>query len=57
VGLVYVWIVSGLFCIGMPYLLRDAIGWVVGSQARWKLAAFAGITYGALLLGTRALLA
>jgi hypothetical protein len=53
VGLVYLWIVSGLFCIGMPYLLRDAIQWVTGAGWRWKAAAWAGILYGVLLLGVR----
>lgn len=54
VGLVYIWIVAGLFCIGMPYLLRDAIGWLVASEKRWKAASFGGIAYGILLLGVRA---
>ena len=54
VGLVYVWIVGGLFCIGMPYLLRDAICWVTAVGWRWKTAVWAGIGYGALLLGVRA---
>ena len=53
VGLVYVWIVGGLFCIGMPYLLRDAISWVIAAGWRWKAAAFGGIAYGLLLLGVR----
>lgn len=53
VGLVYVWIVGGLFCIGMPYLLRDAIAWVTASGWRWKTAVWAGIGYGLLLLGVR----
>ena len=53
VGLVYVWIVGGLFCIGMPYLLRDAITWVTAAGWRWKAAVWAGIGYGMLLLGVR----
>ncbi len=53
VGLVYVWIVGGLFCIGMPYLLRDAITWVAAAGWRWKAAVWAGIAYGILLLGVR----
>lgn len=56
VGLVYGWIVCGLFLIGMPYLLRDAIGWVTGAAWRWRAAALAGIAYGVLLLGVRAFL-
>jgi hypothetical protein len=53
VALVYAWIVGGLFCIGMPYLLRDAIVWVTGAGWRWRAAVWAGIAYGALLLGVR----
>jgi hypothetical protein len=56
VGLVYVWIVAGLFFIGTPYVLRDAIGWVTGSGWRWKAASVAGIGYGVLLLAVRAAL-
>ena len=50
VTLVYVWIVFALFWIGMPFTLRDQINWVIGSEKRWRLAAFAGLAYGALLL-------
>jgi hypothetical protein len=50
VALAYVWIVFALFWIGMPYTLRDQIGWVAGDQKRWRAAAFAGLAYGALLL-------
>jgi len=53
VGLVYGWIVAGLFFIGTPYVLRDGIGWLTASAARWKAASFAGIAYGILLLATR----
>ena len=52
VTLVYVWVSFALFWIGMPYTLRDQIAWVSKSDSRWKAAAFAGIAYGALLLGT-----
>jgi hypothetical protein len=54
VTLVYVWILLGLFWIGMPYTLRDQIAWVTKTGGRWKLAATAGVAYGALLLGVRA---
>ena len=49
-GLVYVWIVFAMFWVGMPYTLRDQIGWVTKDQKRWRSAAFAGIAYGVLLL-------
>ena len=54
VGLVYGWIVAGLFFLGTPYVLRDAIAVVTASAARWRAAAFLGIAYGTVLLLTRA---
>jgi hypothetical protein len=54
VGLVYGWIVAGLFFIGTPYVLRDAVQWVTAARWRWQAAAWSGIAYGALLLGLRA---
>lgn len=53
VSLVYIWIVCGLFFIGTPYVLRDAIAWAQRSALRWKAATFGGIAYGALLLFIR----
>ena len=50
VTLVYIWIGFSMFWVGMPYTLRDQIGWVSGNQKRWRAAAFAGLAYGALLL-------
>jgi hypothetical protein len=50
VTLAYVWIVFAVFWIGMPYTLRDQISWLVRSESRWKIAALAGLAYGALLL-------
>lgn len=50
VTLTYVWIVLGLFWIGMPYTLRDQIAWVSKTDGRWKLAACGGVTYGIVLL-------
>lgn len=50
VTLVYIWIGFALFWIGMPYTLRDQISWVIGSEARWRLAVYSGIAYGALLM-------
>ncbi len=56
VGLLYIWIVGGLFCVGMPYLLRDGIAWLSAVPIRWKIASGAGVGYGLLLLGIRATL-
>jgi len=48
--LAYVWVFAGMFMIGMPYLMRDAISWLTKSSGRWKMAAFAGAVYGAVVL-------
>lgn len=50
VALAYAWVIIGLFLVGMPYLLRDAIGWLVTSKARWQAAAFGGLAYGAAIV-------
>jgi len=47
----YAMITASLFCVGMPYLFRDAMAWVMASQARWKIAAAAGLCYGLAVLG------
>ena len=57
VVLCYVWIVTGMFWVGMPYTLRDQIGWVTASEDRWKCATFTGLVYGVLLLIAGLLLA
>lgn len=49
--LAYAWATVGMFWVGMPYLLRDQIGWVTKTDLRWKAAAFGGIAYGVLVLG------
>jgi len=48
--LAYLWVVAGLFLVGMPYLLRDAITWVTAERIRWTAAVYAGIGYGVLLI-------
>jgi len=50
VVLVYVWLLFGMFWVGMPYTLRDQIDWVTASEKRWRAATFAGLAYGALIL-------
>ncbi len=47
--LAYVWAIAGMFLVGMPYLLRNAIEWVTKTEARWKAAAIGGAAYGAIL--------
>lgn len=46
----YVWIIAGMYFVGMPYLMRDWVGWVTASPTRWNAAALGGATYGALVL-------
>lgn len=48
--LAYVWIIVGMFLVGMPYLLRDWISWVTKTSGRWNLATLGGVAYGIILL-------
>lgn len=48
--LAYAWVIAGLFFVGMPYLLRDALDWVTGNLSRLKLAAIAGLVWGIALV-------
>lgn len=36
----------GLFWVGMPYLLRDAINWAIAHDQRFRLLTMAGLGYG-----------
>ncbi len=49
--LAYAWIVAGLFWVGMPYTMRDQIAWLQAKPSRYRMACFAGIGYGVLVLG------
>jgi hypothetical protein len=49
-ALAYVWIILGLFWVGMPFTMRDQIKWLQAKPGRFRLACFAGIAYGALVL-------
>lgn len=51
VSLAYLWIVGGFFLVGMPYLLRDLLGWVTHNSKVYKLACLAGVAYGVVLVG------
>ncbi len=55
VVLAYAWIVLGLFWVGMPWVLRDQIAWLVGNKGRFKAAGIGGVVYGALVLVCAAL--
>jgi hypothetical protein len=47
--LAYAWIIAGLFFVGMPYLLRDAVKILTSQKQIWHLAALGGLLYGAAL--------
>ena len=50
VVLAYAWALSGLILVGAPYLLRDAISWIISRPWRFQLAAWSGIAYGIALI-------
>ncbi len=51
----YVWIGVGMFWIGMPYLLRDWIDWLIaGGIQRWNRLCIAGAAYGLIVVACAA---
>lgn len=42
----YAMLTASMFCVGMPYLFRDAVTWVTAEQKRWTLCSLAGLVYG-----------
>ena len=42
----YALLTASMFCVGMPYLFRDAVTWVTADGKRWTLCALAGLSYG-----------
>lgn len=48
--LAYAWATIGMFWVGMPYLMRDGIDWLLKSERRWQVACLGGIVYGAVIL-------
>lgn len=50
VVLAYVWIILGLFWVGIPWLLRDQITWLTARRARYQAAAWGGLVYGVAIL-------
>jgi hypothetical protein len=48
--LAYAWVIAGMFWVGMPYLMRDQIAWLLKSNSRWKAACIGGAAYGAAVL-------
>ncbi len=52
VALAYVGVVVGMFWIGIPYLMRDGITWVLAKKGRFRLAALGGLAYGIAVLAS-----
>ncbi len=48
--LAYVWVVLGLFFVGMPWLVRDMIAWATAAPRRFSLMLMAGAIYGGVVL-------
>ena len=46
----YIMIFKGLFWVGMPYTMRDAITWATKNDARYKLLSLGGLGYGVAVL-------
>jgi hypothetical protein len=46
----YAMLTAGMFMVGMPYLLRDVIHWVVKDDKRWLACAGGGLVYGVAVL-------
>lgn len=42
----YAMLTASLFCVGMPFLFRDAVTWVCAEQKRWTALSLAGLAYG-----------
>jgi hypothetical protein len=50
--LAYVWIIVGMFWVGMPYIMRDWITWIIdpAHPKRWTYACGIGAGYGLLMI-------
>ncbi len=46
----YAMLTASMFCVGMPYLFRDAVEWVTSEPKRWFAASAAGMAYGVAVL-------
>lgn len=46
----YTLLTGSLFCVGMPYLFRDAVTWVTADSKRWTMCSLAGLVYGVATL-------
>jgi hypothetical protein len=50
VVLAYAWALLGMFYVGMPYVMRDQISWLLKPGNRWRTSCLAGLGYGAAVL-------
>jgi hypothetical protein len=48
--LAYAIIIKSLYCVGMPYLFRDAVTWATSTRKRWQLLSAGGLAYGIAVL-------
>ena len=55
VPLAYVWIINGLFWVGMPWLMRDQIAWLTAKASRYRACAWLGLLYSGALVVCAAL--
>lgn len=46
----YIYVIIGIFLVGMPYLWRDFIAWFYNKEPRAKIGLSAGILFGVILL-------
>ena len=42
----YALLTASMFCVGMPYLFRDALDWAAARPSRWTTLSLAGLGYG-----------
>tara|TARA_R110000850_G_scaffold66959_32_gene148658 strand:- start:655 stop:1230 length:576 start_codon:yes stop_codon:yes gene_type:complete len=50
VAFAYAIAVKGMFWIGLPYLMRDQIKWILAEDKRYQMGAIAGAAYGVIVL-------
>ena len=50
VALAYAIALKGMFWVGMPYLMRDQINWVLAKDKRYQIGAIARAVYGLVVL-------
>ncbi len=46
----YLLLTVSMFCVGMPYLFRDAVSWASADSKRWTWLALGGLGYGVATL-------